>query len=153
MEWTCLLLYNAAEPPGKARQNQLGGFRGFQVGCIILVACSSGGATQGVAGRPALTWGLSIGVKTCAAVPSERREGHRQHEPFFGEGSKETCSIYVASIYLKVLGLDNNSFSNYYFAFSEQVNIYTQAWSPSPCSHTIPRDGASEVLLNTNIHY
>jgi len=70
--WTGLLLYNAAESSRKARQHQLGGFRGFQVGCIILVACCRGGATQGGAGRPSLPWGLSVGIKACAAVPSER---------------------------------------------------------------------------------
>ena len=26
--------------------------------------------------------------------------------------------------------------------------LHTQAWSPSPCSHTIPRDRASEFTLN-----
>ena len=26
--------------------------------------------------------------------------------------------------------------------------LHTQAWSPSPCSHTIPRDHASEFILN-----
>ena len=26
--------------------------------------------------------------------------------------------------------------------------LHTQAWSPSPCSHTIPRDRASEFILN-----
>ena len=82
LESTCLLFYNAAESPRKARQHQLGGLRGFQVGCIILVACTRG-ATQGGAGRSSLSWGLSIGVKACATVPSERREGHRQQEPFF----------------------------------------------------------------------
>ena len=30
--------------------------------------------------------------------------------------------------------------------------LHTQAWSPSPCSHTIPRDRASEFILDSSLH-
>ena len=36
-----------------------------------------------------------------------------------------------------------------YFALKLTHNaLHTQAWSPSPCSHTIPRDRASDFILN-----
>ncbi len=44
-------------------------------------------------------------------------------------------------------GLDSGGSKTVVYRYNNA--LHTQAWSPSSCSHTIPRDRASEFILNT----
>ena len=86
-----LLVHNATEPLGEARENQLGGFRGLKAGGPIIRGLDPRvGADRGA---HAGCWGFRL--EPCSTVSSEGGEGDRHHETLLGKGGKQTCREFT----------------------------------------------------------
>ena len=82
-----LLVHNATEPLGEAREDQLGGLRGLQAGAGIIW----GGDPRVGADRGAAPGCLGLRLKAYSTVSSEGGKRDWHHESLLGKGRKQPC--------------------------------------------------------------